>query len=73
MRFPEQPREGSEAHASALKRLDVARSDQRECSDAADRAAHGTSDERTAANALTEANEQLAAREAWVGWIERGY
>ena len=33
----------------------------------------GRADERTAAVALAAANEQLAAREAWVKYIEHGY
>jgi hypothetical protein len=72
MRFPENSREGSEAHKSALRRLDAARDDQRVKSEAHD-VAQETPDERAAASELAGANEQMAAREAWVKWIERGY
>ena len=72
MRFPETPREGSEAHKSALRRLDTARDEQREKSEAHD-AAQDTPSERAAASELAGANEQIAAREAWVKWVERGY
>lgn len=72
MSFPEQAREGSEAHASALQRLELARSEQQERS-AAHHAAHDTGSEMDTANHLARANEQLAAREAWVQWVERGY
>ena len=37
------------------------------------KAAQGGPDERTAAVALAAANEQLAAREAWVKYIEHRY
>jgi hypothetical protein len=36
-------------------------------------AAQGGPDERTAAVALAAANERVAAREAWVKYIEHGY
>jgi len=72
MRFSEDSREDTEAHASAVERLERAQTAQRESVDARD-AANDTSDEPVAASALARADEQLAAREAWVGWIERGY
>jgi hypothetical protein len=72
MRFPEQTRKGSEAHRSALRRLDDARTEQRRTSEVHDQARE-TSAEPAAATELSAANEQLAAREAWVHWIERGY
>ncbi len=72
MRFPESPREGTEAHTSALRRLDAARVEQRDRSEAHE-AARDSAGEPAAADELSEANEQVAAREAWVGWIERGY
>ena len=70
MHFSEDSREGTEAHASAVERLERAQTAQRESVDARDAA---TSDEPVAASALAGADEQLEAREAWVGWIERGY
>jgi hypothetical protein len=72
MRFPEQTRKGSEAHRSALSRLADARNKQRRTSESHDQARQ-TSGEPAAATELSAANEQLAAREAWVLWIERGY
>ena len=47
--------------------------DARERARAARDAAQGGADERTAAVALAAANERLAAREAWVKYIEHGY
>jgi hypothetical protein len=72
MRFPETTREGTEAHAKALRRLDTARREQRQRS-VLSQAAEGTTNERDAAAHLAAADEQLAAREAWVRWVERGY
>jgi hypothetical protein len=72
MRFPENPRQGTEAHKDALRRLDAARGEQRERSDAHD-AAQETPGEPAAAGELARADDELAAREAWVKWIERGY
>ncbi len=72
MRFPEQPREGSEAHSDAVRRLDAARTEQRDRSDALDESKETRSEDQAAAD-LSEAKEKVAAREAWVSWIERGY
>jgi hypothetical protein len=64
--------EGGEAHKSALRRLEAARVEQRRRSELHDAAQHMPS-ERAAASELAGANEQLAALEAWVKWVERGY
>jgi hypothetical protein len=72
MRFPEQTRKGSDAHRSALRRLEDARTEQRHRSELHDESRQ-TAGEPAAAAKLSAANEQLAAREAWVLWIERGY
>lgn len=72
MRFPESPRAGSEAHKSALRRLDDALVEQRRQTDIHD-AAKGSRAEPAAASELAGAGEQVAAREAWVKWVERGY
>jgi hypothetical protein len=72
MRFPEQAREGTPAHADALRRRDQARDHRRDMGDAL-AASEGTANERVATVRLAEATEQAAAREAWVSWIERGY
>jgi hypothetical protein len=52
--------------------LDTARADQHHKSQVHD-AARDTPSEVAAATELAGANEQLAAREAWVKWVERGY
>ena len=72
MRLPRRPVSGDDVHARALERLDVAVDDLERSSQESD-AAQGRPDERTAAVALAAANEQLAAREAWVKYIEHGY
>jgi hypothetical protein len=71
MRFPERSRVGDPVHTSAVDRLDLARTEQRQR--AADvQAADGTASEDKAAVRLSAANAEVNAREAWVGWIERG-
>jgi len=72
MKFPELPREGTDAHASAVQRRDAARSDQVRRTEV-NAAAAGTNQERSAASELGAANHELAAREAWLRWVERGY
>jgi hypothetical protein len=59
-------------HARAIERLHVA-VDARERARAERGVAQGGPDERTAAVALAAANERVAAREAWVKYIEHGY
>ncbi|MDX6667372.1 MAG: hypothetical protein QOK04_752 [Solirubrobacteraceae bacterium] len=66
------PVRDGEAHVQALRRLDAAVDDRQRVSHQSD-AVRGTTDERGAVAALAAANEQLAAREAWVKYIERGY
>jgi hypothetical protein len=63
---------GGDVHARAIERLDVAVDDRERSSEESD-AARGGPDERTAAVALAAANEQVAAREAWVKYVEHGY
>jgi hypothetical protein len=72
MRFPETTRVGSEGHKDAIRRLDAAKEEHRRRSKL-DRAARGSKQKRDAADGLTAADEQVAAREAWVKWVERGY
>ena len=72
MKFPETTREGTAAHRSAVDRMDSARHE-RDCRQDDYDGAHDRRAQRDAASALAKANEQLAAREAWVGWIVRGY
>jgi hypothetical protein len=63
-----QPGEG----ASATARLDAALENEGRA-EARQNGASGTSDELSAAADLYEAREQVAAREAWVKWLDRGY
>jgi hypothetical protein len=70
--LPRRPVSGSDVHARAIERLHVA-VDARERARAQRGAAQGGPDERTAAVALAAANERVAAREAWVKYIEHGY
>lgn len=68
---PPTPHPGEEAHTKAVEQLDEARERQRDLVDRAD-AAEGTSGEDKAAGDLEHARHQVAAREAWVVWTERG-
>ena len=68
---PRRPVGGSDVHARAIERLDVAVDDLEHASEESD-AAQGRFETRTAAVALAAANEELAAREAWVKYIEHG-
>ena len=72
MEFSEDPREGTEAHSDAMRRLDDARTEQTEMSDALDESKE-TSGEPDAAADLSAAKEKVAAREAWLAWVERGH
>jgi hypothetical protein len=72
MRFPETTRVGSEGHKDAIRRLDDAREERRRRAEDR-RVAQGTGRERDADGGLAAADERVAAREAWVKWVERGY
>jgi hypothetical protein len=72
MTLPRRPVRGGDVHPRAIERLDVAVDDLEHASEESD-AAHGRFDERTVAVAVAAANEQVAAREAWVKYIEHGY
>jgi hypothetical protein len=72
MTLPRRPVRGGDVHARAIERLDVAVDDLEHASEESD-AAQGRFDKRTAGVALATANEQVAAREAWVKYIEHGY
>jgi hypothetical protein len=70
MSFSEDPRERDPVHASAVRRLDQARGEQHEL--AGRRAAvEGTAAEPEAARQLDAGRAQVAAREAWLEWVER--
>jgi hypothetical protein len=72
MTLPRRPVRSGDVHARAIERLGVAVDDLEHSSEESD-AAQGPFDKRTAAVALAAANEQVAAREAWVKYIEHGY
>ncbi len=72
MRFPETPRKGTEGHRDAVRRLEEAKVEQIHTRERYD-GVTGTEEERGAADALAASHERVAAREAWVSWVERGY
>ena len=63
---------GSEVHASAVTRLETAQSDHLRLRDAAE-AARGTNAEARADDEVRHARQTMAAREAWLVWLERGF
>jgi hypothetical protein len=71
MRVPPTPGRDDDARATAAARLREARDRQRELADRAEAAA-GTSGEDEAAAALEHVQHEVAAREAWAVWTERG-
>jgi hypothetical protein len=66
------PERGDETHARAVERLENAIDQQAELRDAA-ADARGTSDEDDADDKLQEAGARVAARDAWLTWVERGF
>ena len=72
MTLPRRPVRGGDVHARAIERLDVAVDDLEHASEES-AAAQGRFEKRTVAVALAAANEQVAAREAWVKYIEQGH
>ncbi len=71
MEFPATPGRDGDVRAEAAQHLIEARDRQRELADSAEAAA-GTSGEEQAAAALEKARHEVAAREAWAVWTERG-
>lgn len=71
MKFPEISRKGDPSHVSAIARLNAARSKESRLAATA-HAARGGADEPEAASRLSEAEAEVAALEAWVGWVEHG-
>jgi hypothetical protein len=71
MTLPHRPK-GGEVHVRAIDRLALAVDDRERSSKESD-AAVGGPDERAAVLALAAANERVAAREAWVKYVEHGY
>lgn len=70
--LPRSPRTDQEAHVDAIQRLDAAR-DGRARMRQAESEARGSAGELSAGVALSEANERVAASEAWLSYTERGY
>ena len=70
MAEPRRHRDGEEAHADAVERLEAARTSQGDLDDRAE-AAEGTAHEDEAADAQSAGRNRIAAREAWVVWTER--
>lgn len=71
MKFPEISRKGDPAHTSAIARLTAARREERRLA-AATHTASGSAEEHEAASRPSAATAEVAAREAWVGWVEHG-
>ena len=71
MGFPEMSRNDDAAYADAVRRLDASLKETRRlearCGDV-----RGTAAESDAEAALAAGRAQVAAREAWLTWIERG-
>jgi hypothetical protein len=72
MTLPQSSQTNGEAHDEASHKLDAALEDQARLSEA-NTAAMGGSDELGAGVRLAAANETVAAREAWVKYVEHGY
>jgi hypothetical protein len=72
MTLPHKPVTGGEAHADAIERLDAAVDDRQRLNQESE-TTPGWTGERARAIAMADANEQVAAREAWLHYIECGY
>ncbi len=64
--------ENDASRTHAVDRLEAARSEQAQRSEQLDTAS-GRADQLAATVELKGADEQLAAREAWLKWIDRDY
>jgi hypothetical protein len=71
MGFPEMSRDDDAAHADAVRRLDDSVEQRRKLREGCDDVRE-TPAEAEAEAALAAARAQVAAREAWLAWIERG-
>lgn len=67
---PHDPHRDELAHANAMQRLDVALHDQRRLSAEINEASDG--ERSTARSQLANVNEEVAARKAWLGYLEHG-
>jgi hypothetical protein len=72
MTLPCPPVTDSDVHTHATERLAAAIADRKHASRDSE-SSQGGPDERTCAVALAQANDNLAARHAWVHYIEHGY
>jgi hypothetical protein len=72
MTLPCPPVTGGEVHTQATERLAAATADRKQASRDSE-SAQGGPNERTCTVALAQANDNLAARQAWVHYIEHGY
>jgi hypothetical protein len=71
MGFPEMSRDDDAAHADAVRRLDASLKET-QWLEARREDLRGTAAEPDAEAALAAGRAQVAAREAWLTWIERG-
>jgi hypothetical protein len=71
MIFPELSRDQDVAHADAVRRLDESLGEQQRITHRLDEVRE-TRSEPDAADELHAAQAQVATREAWLRWIERG-
>ena len=71
MGFPEMSRDDDSAHADAVRRLDDSMDQHRKLQKDRD-VVRGTPAEADAETALAAGRAQVAARDAWLAWIERG-
>jgi hypothetical protein len=69
IQFPRSPADDSTEHVSAVARRDAA-IDEEARAGAVYRESVGTQNELAASNVLAGARDQVAARQAWVNWIE---
>jgi hypothetical protein len=69
LRFPASPGRGGHDHVKAVACLDAALAEQDRAQDRLEDS-WGTSGELAASNALNAVRDRLAARQAWVNWIE---
>jgi hypothetical protein len=72
MTLPHKPVRGGDTHADAIERLDAAVDGRQRLRDESE-TTPGWAGERARAIAMGYANERVAAREAWLHYIERGY
>jgi hypothetical protein len=62
----------SETHTAAVQRFDAAREERNQRAEQYDNAS-GSTGELPAFTQLRAAEDQFAAREAWLKWVERDY